>query len=95
MIRFNVQFKMSDQRFVMDAQFDKDDHFDVNFGAIQEVTVRKDADPYRGPYEVTPTLDAQVLPTAQKLMTGDLTVKAIPREYGLVTYDQSRTITVR
>lgn len=95
MIRFDVQFKMSDQRFVMDAQFDKDDHFDVNFGAIQEVTVRKDADPYRGSYEVTPTVDEQILATAQKLMAEDVIVKAIPKEYGLVTYDQSRTITVR
>lgn len=35
-------------------------------------------DPYMGDYEVTPKVDAQVLPTAQKLMTQDLTVKAIP-----------------
>ena len=33
---------------------------------------------YEGDYEVTPTADGQTLSTAQKLMEGDVTVKAIP-----------------
>lgn len=42
-----------------------------------------------GPYEVTPGAGAQTLATAGKLMTGDLTVGAIPSNYGLVTWDGS------
>lgn len=33
---------------------------------------------FPGPYEVTPNLSDQVLETAQKRMTEDLTVKAVP-----------------
>lgn len=33
---------------------------------------------FPGPYEVTPNLSDQVLETAQKRMTDDLTVKAVP-----------------
>ena len=49
---------------------------------------------YKGPYEVTPTGEQQILPTKGLSMQSDVVVKAIPREYGLVTYDQTRTITV-
>lgn len=38
-------------------------------------------DPYDGPYTVTPRLDEQVLPTAHKSMTGDVTVEVIPVVY--------------
>lgn len=37
-----------------------------------------DHDVYDGEYEITPTVSAQMLPVAQKLMRKDLTVKAIP-----------------
>ena len=40
---------------------------------------------YDGPYEVTPRVAAQTLPTARKIMTEDLTVREIPR------YDVSNT----
>ena len=36
------------------------------------------AETYEGEYEVTPTVDGMVLPTNNKVMTDDLTVKAIP-----------------
>lgn len=95
MIRFDVQFSMSNQRFEAKMRFDGNDHFDAMFDAYQEVTLYKDADPYQGAYEVTPTVDEQILRTAHRVMADDVIVKAIPKEYGLVTYDQSRTITVR
>lgn len=44
---------------------------------------------YRGAYEVTPGREAQVLPTDGLMMTGDLTVGAIPSNYGLITYNGS------
>lgn len=33
---------------------------------------------YDGPYEVTPRVTAQTLPTARKILTDDLTVREIP-----------------
>lgn len=35
-------------------------------------------EPYDGPYEVTPKVSAQTLPTAKKLMLDDVSVRAIP-----------------
>ena len=35
-------------------------------------------EPYEGPYEVTPKVTAQTLPTAKKLMREDVSVRAIP-----------------
>lgn len=35
-------------------------------------------DVYAGPYEVTPHVDAQYLPTQRKLMSDDVTIRAIP-----------------
>ena len=49
---------------------------------------------YDGVYEVTPTTEAQVLKTKQKLLKEDVVVAAIPKEYGLVTYNQDKTITI-
>ena len=35
-------------------------------------------EPYEGPYDVTPKVTAQTLPTAKKLMREDVSVRAIP-----------------
>ena len=35
-------------------------------------------EPYEGPYDVTPKVTAQTLPTAKKLMRDDVSVRAIP-----------------
>ena len=35
-------------------------------------------EPYDGPYEVTPKVSAQTLPTAKKFMRDDVSVRAIP-----------------
>ena len=47
---------------------------------------------YTGPYEVTPGPEAQVLQTAGRGLTRDITVAAIPQNYGLITYN-GRVIT--
>lgn len=60
------------------ADFANAKRFDATFKDYQQVTVYKDADPYTGSYEVTPKVEAQTMPTAQKLMTQDVTIKAIP-----------------
>ncbi len=48
---------------------------------------------YDGAYEVTPTRETQVLDTALKTMTGDVIVKPVPSNYGLITWNGS-TLTV-
>ena len=45
--------------------------------------------PYAGAYEVTPTREAQVLPTSGRTLARDVTVAPIPNNYGLITYNGS------
>ena len=42
---------------------------------------------YGGAYEVTPAATEQTLPTAGKFMARDVTVGAIPSNYGLITWN--------
>lgn len=42
---------------------------------------------YEGIYQVTPSREEQVLQTAGLVMDEPVVIAAIPREYGLVTYD--------
>ena len=52
------------------------------------------AQKYEGEYEVTPTVNEQILETKNKLMTEDIKIQAIPKEYGLVTYNQNKVIRI-
>lgn len=65
-MQFRVNFKQSVQKLP------------VEFKDIQIVTDNSAVDRYEGSYEITPKVDAQTMPTAQKFMTDDVTVKAIP-----------------
>ena len=49
--------------------------------------------PYSGSYEVTPSIDTQVLSTASRMLSQNVVVNPIPSNYGLITYNGS-TITV-
>ena len=44
---------------------------------------------YEGPYEVTPSEEAQVLPTARKSVQGSITVEPIPPNYGRIEWHGS------
>ena len=46
-------------------------------------------DPYTGDYEVTPSSEEQVLLTNGLRMTDNVTVKPIPSNYGLITWNGS------
>ena len=81
-VRFNVVFRKTDQSFP------------VEFKEFQGVAVISDADPYEGEYEVIPLAVEQVLPTRGKLMSADVKVGAIPKQHGLVTYNQDKTIKI-
>ena len=46
-------------------------------------------DPFEGPYTVTPSEQEQTLSTKHLRMTDDITVAAIPSNYGLISWDGS------
>ena len=52
---------------------EEDNEFDCAFENVQYI----DRDPYTGPYEVTPTVEDQILETNKKSMTRNVTVRGI------------------
>lgn len=56
-------------------------------GKIQRGAGPSPGEVYIGPYEVTPSRAEQVLATNGKTMLGDVTIAAIPQNYGLITYN--------
>lgn len=64
-MRFEAEFNVSNQRFT--PSFDK----------VQTVT-KLVGDLYEGDYSVIPRATEQTLPTKEKLMLDDVSVKAIP-----------------
>ena len=73
----NVVFKEIGQR--LDVRFGQaNQRIPVRFDDIQIVTARPDVEYYEGSYEVTPKVEAQVMPTANKFLTDDMNVTAIP-----------------
>ena len=52
--------------------------FGASLGEIQVVTEYVGGEPYEGEYTVTPQVEAQILPTKEKILLGDIAVKAIP-----------------
>ena len=67
-----------------------------SLGTLQSIDqggIVQPSETYPGPYAITPGPDAQVFDTSGKMMTEDITVGAIPSNYGLITWDGS-TLTV-
>lgn len=71
---------------------ESDMHLDVQFESVQVIDTG--GEPYEGAYAVTPKTTAQTLPTRGKRMAEDVVIDAIPERYGLITYDQHKTITI-
>lgn len=78
---FDVEFEEDDS---FDVEFEEDDTFDVEFGEIQS---SGGGVPYQGAYDATPTGEEQHFSTQGKTMLRDFVVHAIPRNYGLITYN--------
>lgn len=43
--------------------------------------------PYEGDYEITPSEEAQTLPTANRMLARNIVVAPIPQNYGRITYN--------
>lgn len=68
---------------------------EVDFGEIQEVSTGGGNLPkYTGPYEIEPAAQEQILKTRDKRTTEDIIIKPVPKEYGLVTYNQDKTLRI-
>jgi hypothetical protein len=59
--------------------------FSASFGEVQVITPER----YSGEYEVTPSQSEQILTTDGLLMEGNVVVKPIPNNYGLITWNGS------
>lgn len=78
---YNVELR---EAVAMSVDFrEEDSSFDVDFGPGT-------GGEYHGPYEVTPGLQTQTLSTAGTSMTQNVTVKPIPQNYGLITWDGTK-----
>lgn len=74
MSNFAVKFQEVSTKFAVNFQ-EASDKFTAGF---KELSILPSAPAYLGPYEITPMVDLQTVPTAQKFMTKDMTINAIP-----------------
>ena len=86
---------------MFDVVFSARDTFPVAFSPpsllnvdFAETIIKPIADYYTGSYEYTPAAEEQTIPIDGLVATGDITIKAIPQNYGLIIWDGT-TITVR
>lgn len=74
---YDVHF--TDKNQSIDAKISENGQtFHGDFEQIQVVTEYVGGGPYTGEYIVTPKVGAQTLPTKEKVMLDDLTVREIP-----------------
>ena len=71
-----------------------DQRIPIKFKEFQQITSAPDVELYEGSYEVTPMAEVQIIPTAQKYLAKNIIIQKIPEQYGLITYDQDRAITI-
>ena len=72
----NVDFSGNCQVLDLDFQEQPSD-IGLEFGQVVEI-VKSDANPYTGDYTVTPTVEGSTMPTKDKYMTKDVTIRPIP-----------------
>ena len=94
-MHFDIEFNVSNQRFepsISGAQgtikipfSETQTAFESSFDKVQTAT-KLVGDPYKGEYKVTPKVTEQTLPTKEKIMLDDVTVKSIP------SYNVSNTV---
>lgn len=74
-----IKAKFSGTKTTFDAKFlGTKTTFDTDFGNVQKVTEYVGGEKYQGEYEITPKVEAQMLPTAQKVLEENIVIKEIP-----------------
>lgn len=72
-MKINLSF--SETLTAFHTEFSSSDEFKLGF---ETVMAPETCEPYRGSYEVTPAIESQTLPTADRHMKEDLRVLEIP-----------------
>ena len=76
MLHFTCNFAKSDQQ--IPVIFEKSDQsIGITFNE-SPINNSETDEVYEGPYQITPGVESQSIPTAQKFMSDDVIVKAIP-----------------
>lgn len=86
-----VKFSESQQRIPVTIN---ESRHQMHLGFKTYIGITSHTDLYTGACEATPTKYIQVFNTENKLMGENFVVNPIPKEYGLITYDQDRVITI-
>lgn len=76
-MKIHATFSESEQIFCAETN-GEEQHLEADFGQIQTLTEYVGGDPYEGEYVVTPKVESQTMPTKEKVMLKDVTIKAIP-----------------
>lgn len=76
-MNLRVSFSESQQAFSADF-LENELSIKVNLGEVHTVTEYIGGEKYEGEYAVTPKVEAQTLPTKEKVMVDDMTINAIP-----------------
>lgn len=90
---FYPRFEVDNREFSPEIGVDNRE-FRAELGEILQVGTGRVLPTFSGPYEVTPTEETQTLLTNGKRLTENVIVAPIPPQYGRVTYDNTRTLTV-
>lgn len=83
-----------DKPSAIKAEFKEPEKLEVRFSNVSITSGGYTPPSYEGEYVVTPKTEEQSLPTKDRYLSENITIKAIPSDYGKITYDQNRTITV-
>ena len=87
---FTLKFNQTNQ--LIPVQFaSSTESIKLGFENLQIVNVREDVEHYKGSYDITPLITAQIMPTSNKFMDDDVRIEMIPtreldNEAGGVTF---------
>lgn len=71
---------------IHDGDYTAGNIFDGDYGTFKSVS---NAEVYEGDYEITPTGEEQIIPIMGKIAADNFTIKPIPQNYGLITWNGS------
>lgn len=86
-MRKSITFREDPKMLIRISQ---DERIKVSFKDTTIIGTGGGIEPYRGTYEVTPTLFDQTLETENKRTLMNIIVKAIPSNYGRITWDGAK-----
>ena len=75
-MQVKIKFKPPER---LDIRFDSSEqNIPIRFNEFQQSTIAPDVELYDGTYKITPKVNEQTIPTAQKFLSEDMIIKKIP-----------------